>query len=343
MASFQTIIVTGASGFIAKHVMARLLDQGFRVRGTVRAEQKIPQIRETMARMCKEPIAERLELVVADLLDDKGWGEAMAGADALIHVATYVPAKEPKDPAQVLAPALEGTKRVLRFAKKAAIKRVVMTSSVAAIGYGHQVRRGEVHFGVSDWTSADKVMGHWTYPAAKVLSEKLAWDIAKKDALQLTTICPSMVFGPAPDADTSASLKVVRQILQGKVPMMPPGGIGVVDVRDVAEIHTKALLDPESIGQRVIANSGYLAFLSLAQILGGKYPGIKVPVRTAPKWLLRIMGRFDRTIRQILLDLDVVRLYDGSSGGKLLGRDYRDANEATLAAAKSLYDAGVVR
>ncbi|VAW19855.1 hypothetical protein MNBD_ALPHA12-281, partial [hydrothermal vent metagenome] len=228
-------------------------------------------------------------------------------------------------------------------ARKAGIKRVVMTSSVAAIGYGGAARRGEVHFGVNDWTDADKVIGHWTYPAAKVLSEKLAWEMAKKEDLQLTTICPSMVFGPAPDADTSASLKLVRQILQGKVPMMPPGGIGVVDVRDVAQIHVAALLDPKTAGKRIIANSGYLEFLRLAQILGAKYPDIKVPARTAPKWLLRLLGRFDRTIRQISLDLDVVRLYDGSSGAKLLGHDYRDASEAALVAAQSLYDVGVVR
>jgi len=341
--SSKIIVVTGASGFIAKHVIARLLDAGYLVRGTVRSLEKIIQVRQTMEEMCGTEALDRFALVVADLLADKGWEEAMATATALIHVATYVPAKEPKDPEQVLRPATEGTRRVLAFAKKAGIKRVIMTSSIAAIGYGDKEMRGEVHFGVNDWTDVAGLKGRWTYPAAKMLSEKLAWDLAKRDGFELTTICPSMVFGPAPDADTSASLKILRQILNGKVPALPPGGFGVVDVRDVAEIHVAALLDPASISKRIIANSGYVAFLRVAEILGAKYPDVKVPRHTAPKWLLRVLGRFDRTIRQISLDLDVVRIYDGSSGAKMLGRDYRSSEEAALSAAKSLYETGVVR
>ncbi len=343
MKTSQVIVVTGASGFIAKHVMARLLNAGFTVRGTVRSLKKAGQITQTMSRMCGSECLERFSLVAADLLADQGWKEAMQGGAALVHVATYVPAKEPKDPEQVLAPAIEGTRRVLGFAVKAGIKRVVMTSSIAAIGYGHKKQSGEVRFGEDDWTNAEAIKGVWTYPQAKVLSEKLAWEMAKTDGLELTTICPSMVFGPAPDADTSASLKVVQRILEGKVPAMPPGGIGVVDVRDVAEIHTTALLEPQTIGKRIIANCGYVEFLRVAQILGSNYPDIKVPDRTAPAWLLRLLGRFDRTVRQISLDLDVKRIYDGSSGEKLLGRNYRDAEEATLWAAKSLYETGVVK
>jgi len=343
MKSSQVIVVTGASGFIAKHVMARLLNAGFTVRGTVRSLKKAGQITQTMSRMCGADSLDRFSLVVADLLAEAGWKEAMQGGTALIHVATYVPAKEPKDPELVLAPAVKGTSRVLEFALKAGIKRVVMTSSIAAIGYGHKKQSGELRFDEKDWTDVAGLKGVWTYPKAKVLSEKLAWEMAMTHGLELTTVCPSMVFGPVPDADTSASLKVMQRILEGKVPALPPGGIGVVDVRDVAEIHTTALLEPQTISKRIIANSGYVEFLRVAQILASNYPDIKVPVRTAPAWLLRVLGRFDRTIRQISLDLDVVRLYDGSSGEKLLGRNYRDAEEATLWAAKSLYETGVIK
>ncbi|HHG89161.1 MAG TPA: NAD-dependent epimerase/dehydratase family protein [Devosia sp.] len=343
MADLRTIVVTGASGFIAKHVIAQLLELGFAVRGTLRSQAKIPQVRQSISQMVSKPAFQRFSLFTCDLLNDAGWAEAMLGADGVMHVATVVPMKEPRDRDEVIRPAIEGTQRVLRFAHGAGISRIIMTSSIAAIGYGVKNDKGTVRFTEADWTSVEGLRGTWAYPEGKVRSEILAWEMAKRDGIKLTTVCPSVVFGPAVDADTSASLEIVRRVLAGKVPAMPPGGMGVVDVRDVANIHVAAFLNPTSAGRRVIACAQYMEFAAIAGLLGSNYPEVKVPTRTAPKWLLRFLGRFDRTVRQIAADIDTVRLYDGSYGAELMGRDYRTPEEATISAAESLYELGIVK
>lgn len=343
MANLKTVVVTGASGFIAKHIIAQLLELGFAVRGTLRSQAKIPQVRQSISEMVAKPAFQRFSLFTCDLLSDTGWAEAMLGADGVMHVATVVPMKEPKVRDDVIRPAIEGTQRVMGFAHSAGISRIIMTSSIAAIGYGVKNDKGTVRFTEADWTSVEGLKGTWAYPEAKVRSEVLAWETAKRNGVRLTTVCPSMVFGPAVDADTSASLEIVRRVLAGKVPAMPPGGIGVVDVRDVANIHVAAFLNPTSAGRRVIANAQYMEFIAIARLLGANYPEVKVPGRAAPKWLLRFLGRFDRTIRQISADLDTIRLYDGSYGAELMGRDYRTPEEATISAAESLYELGIVK
>ncbi len=343
MAEQDTVVVTGASGFIAKHIIVQLLEAGYGVRGTVRAPEKIAQIRQSVSEMVDGSAFRRFSLFTCDLLSDAGWAEVMLGASAVMHVATVVPAREPKDRLEVIRPAVEGTERVLRFAREAGIKRIVMTSSIAAIGYGVKNDKGTAHFSEDDWTSIEGLKGAWTYPEAKVISEKLAWDMAKRDGFELTTVCPGMVLGPALDTDTGASLEVVRQLLAGKVPAVPPGGMSAVDVRDVAQIHVAALGDPASAGRRVIAVADYVVFSEVARVLGANYPGLRVPTKVAPKWLLRVLARFDRTVRQIAADLDTKRLYDGTYGARLMGQPYRSPEEATLSAAESLFELGVVQ
>jgi len=343
MTKGDIIVVTGATGFIAKHVMAQLLDAGFRVRATLRNPDKSQQVHKTIDGMCASPINERLELVQCDLLADEGWKQAMDGARALMHLAAYVPAREPKKEESVIRPSLEGSERVLNFALDAGINRVVMTSSIAAIGYGHKYAGSSVDFTADDWTDVVGLKDSWAYPKAKVLAEKLAWKIADEKGLDLTCICPSMVFGPIPDNDTSASLEVIKQLMTGQIPAIPPGGLSVIDVRDVAKIHVSALNDDKTFGQRIIASAQYIKFTQIAEILGTKYPSAKIPRFIAPILLLKIVGVFSRTIRQIVADLDVVRNYDGSAGEQLLGCKYFDASDASLASARSLIELGLVK
>lgn len=339
----KVIVVTGATGFIAKHVIAQLLDLGFVVRATLRNLNKQQQVRQTIASMCSEQALERFELVSCDLLEDEGWKEAMEGADALMHLAAFVPAMEPKEAAAVIRPSLEGSERVLGFALSAGIRRVIMTSSIAAIGYGHDSKEKTINLTADDWTNIAGLKGGWAYAKAKVLAEKRAWEIAGKSRLDLTTICPGMVFGPVPDTDTSASLEVVKRLLNGQVPAIPPGGLSVVDVRDVAKIHVMALGQDKTIGKRIIASAHYIEFVEIAQILREGYPKIKLPTSKAPVWLMRFLGLFSRTIKQVVADLDVVRNYDGSGGEELLEGKYRDGQEATLSAAESLIELGLIK
>jgi len=339
----KIIVVTGITGFIAKHVAAQLLDLGFVVRGTLRNPDKKQQVRKAISSMCSEKALERLELVTCDLLDDEGWQEAMSGGSALMHLAAYVPAKEPKDPTTVIRPSLEGTQRVFGFARAARIKRIIMTSSIAAIGYGHDIKSKSVNLTADDWTNIAGLKGGWSYAEAKVLAEKKAWEVAKENRSDLTCICPSMVLGPAPDTDISASMKIVLRLMNRQVPALPPGGMSVVDVRDVAKIHVAALGNDDTIDQRIIASAHYIKFAEVAQILRDEYPDIKFVSSVAPVWLLKFIALFSRTIKQLVADLDVVRNYDGSVGEKLLDGKYRDGQEAVLSAARSLIKSGMIK
>lgn len=339
----RRIVVTGATGFIAKHVMALLLEEGFQVVGTVRNPAKAEEVRATLSDICRVAVGqENLLIRPADLLADGGWHDVMAGADAVMHLAAAVPMREPRDPQSVIRPALEGTERVLLHAARAGINRVVMTSSIAAIGYGHSPREKTIRLGVRDWTDIKGLKGSWAYAEAKTRAELRALEMAEKAGIGLTTVCPSMVFGPALDADTSASLEVVLRLLKGQVPIVPPGGMSVVDVRDVAQIHVNALHDGATLGQRLIASAEYVTFMQVADVLRAAYPDMRFPSLTAPAWLMQLFGRFDRTIRQVAADLKVVRQYDGSSGEAVLGQNYRNMQEATLSAAESLIELGMV-
>ncbi len=339
----RRIIVTGASGFIAKHVIAQLLDKEFSVRATLRDFSKAESVRRTIDLMCANGISGRFDLVSCDLLSDDGWLETMEGGDALMHLAAIVPSSEPKNPATVIRPSLEGAERVLGFALAAGIRRVVMTSSIAAIGYGHKSQSKSVNFTSEDWTVVEGLKGKWAYPKAKTLAEKRAWEIAGNKRLDLTCICPSMVLGPVPDRDISASLEIVKRLMNGKVPAIPPGGISFVDVRDVAQIHVAALDQDSTINQRIIASAGYVRFSEIAKIIKNSYPDAKLPTGIAPIWLLKFLGNFSRTISQVAADLDVVRNYDGSAGSQLLQGEYRGAAQAILSSAESLIELGLVR
>lgn len=337
------VLVTGASGFVGKWVVIELLRGGYRVRGTVRSEAKAAQVRETIAKVLGTEAAGRLETVQCDLLDDRGWAEAMAGTSAVMHVATQILAEEPKDSNLVIRPALEGTERVLRFANAAGVKRVIITSSIATVGYGHGQISGKRTYSETDFTNLDGMKWTWAYCIGKTRAERMAWEFAKANGIGLTTIHPGMILGPAVDTDTSISLSLVSSLLDGSVPAMPNNGFTVSDVRDVAEMHVRALEAPAAAGERYLATGTYLPFARVADILREAYPAANVTMKTVPDWLIKIMVRFNSPIRQIINDIGNEKHYDGTKGEALLGHPFRSPQEATLSAAKSLIDIGVVK
>lgn len=336
------VLVTGASGFLGKWVAIELLKAGYRVRGTVRSEAKATQVKATIAKLLGEEPASRLETCMCDLLDDAGWAEAMNGCSAVMHVAAQIVADEPKDQDVVIKPALEGTARVLRFAHAAGIKRVIITSSIATVGYGHGQTSGKRVYTEEHFTNLDGMKWTWAYCVGKTRAERHAWDFAKANGMEVTTIHPGMILGPAVDADTSISLSLVSSLLDGSTPAMPTNGFAVSDVRDIAEMHVKALESTEAIGQRYLSTGPYLPFPRVAEILREAYPQAKVTMRTVPDWLIRIMVHFNSPIRQIINDIGNEKHFDGRKGEALLGHPYRSPQEATLSAAESLIRLGIV-
>lgn len=337
----ELVLVTGASGFIAKHVVTALIGAGFDVRGTLRDPAKADAVRAAVARLSGDDPGDRLSFVTADLLADAGWEAAMAGVAALVHTAMVVLDAEPARRETVVGPGVAGTRRVFEAAGRAGVRRAVMTGSVAAVGYGHRRTGPEVHHGPEDWTDLTGP-DLWAYAEAKTRGERAAWEIAEARGMALTTILAGMVLGPVADADISVSLRAVWGLLDGSTPALPDMGYTVIDVRDLAELHVRAV-QGAAPGQRVIAAAEYLPFARIAKILAAAYPGYPVPRRSIPAWALRPLALFMPSVRMIRADIGVTRRFDGASGHAMLGRPYRSAEEAVLTAAESLIEAGVLK
>jgi dihydroflavonol-4-reductase len=329
------ILVTGASGFVAKHLIGQLLLAGYRVRGTVRDRTRVVGINAAIGELA--PGREHyLELVETDLLDDANWAAAMEDVQAVMHVATIIVAEEPKDPSTVIRPAVEGTERVLRFAHAEGIRRVIMTSSIATIGYGHGHDTGIRTYTEADFTDLSNMRHPWAYCIGKTRAEQAAWAYASGKGMALTTIHPGAILGPATDPHTSISLGLVSGLLDGSTPAMPRIGFAISDVRDVAAMHLAALRNPESIGQRYLCTGPYTRFDEVAAILRRAYPDYPVTLKSVSDWMMRLIALMGGPVRQIINDIGNEKHFDGSKGERLLGRPYYTVEDAVLSAAESL-------
>jgi dihydroflavonol-4-reductase len=336
------VLVTGANGFVGKWTVIELLRAGFDVRGTVRSEGRAEAVRAAVAGQLGDQVLSRLSFVRVDLMQDRGWPEAIEGVDAVAHVAAQILAEEPRDMQQVIGPALEGTERVLRHAIAAGVKRVVMTSSIATVGYGHGHDRGRRTYTEEHFTNLDGMRFSWAYCIGKTRAEQAAWAYARAEGLELTTIHPGAILGPALDGDASISLGMVSGLLDGSTPAMPSNGFSVVDVRDVAAMHVAALQQAASIGQRYLATADYVSFPEIGRILAGAYPDRHITQRIVPDWIIKLLARFGGPTRQIINDIGNEKHFDGRKGARLLGRSYIGAENAILASAESLIRLGLL-
>ena len=259
-----TVLVTGGSGYLGGHTLVRLLSEGYRVRTTVRSQERGADVTSMLEEAGLAP-AGRLDVIVADLASDNGWVEATQGIDYVLHVASPFPAVISDNDDDVIVPARDGTLRVLRAARDAGVKRVVMTSSFAAIGYS---RKPGDSYTEEDWT--DPADDNTAYIRSKVVAERAAWDFidAEGGSLQLSVINPTGIFGPLLDDHLSSSIGLVKSMLDGAMPAVPRVFFGVADVRDVADMHVLAMTDPAAAGERFIATGNSLrSFFDIALTL----------------------------------------------------------------------------
>lgn len=336
------VLVTGASGFVAQHLILQLLAKGHSVRGTLRSLKRADEVRGVLAKF--DPRAKEIEFVEADLSSDAGWAEAVKGCEFVQHIASPFPAIHPKDEMELIRPARDGALRVLKAAKAAGVKRVVMTSSMAAIAYGHGNDRAEV----SDETMWSNPEGpdNTPYTKSKTIAERAAWDYVNGEGkgLELVAINPTGIMGPALSKDVSTSLEIPIRLLDGKTPGLPRLGFSFVDVRDVAECHVKAMELPEAAGQRFLATEGFLWFSEAAAILRKKFPAYdkKIPTRNVPDWMLKLMAVFQPIYKQTVTELGRTRKASNAKASRVLGVKFRTAEEAIIASAQSLIDLKVV-
>lgn len=338
------VLVTGGSGFVGSHCILQLLAAGHSVRTTVRRLSREGEVRALLREGGAEP-GGRVSFCAADLETDTGWGDAVAGCEYVLHVASPFPPTLPKDEDALIVPARDGALRVLRAARDAGVKRVVMTSSFAAIGYGHAPR--STPFDERDWTdlAGDDVR---PYVKSKTIAERAAWDFIAREggSLELSVVNPVAVLGPVLGADYSTSILLIQRLMDGAMPGCPRLYFGVVDVRDVADLHIRAMTHPAAKGERFLAVSGdFMSILEIAKVLKARMgaAGRRVPTRQLPDWLLRLAALRDPAVRQLIPELGKVKNGTGEKARRMLAWSPRSREDAIVASAESMLRLGLLR
>jgi dihydroflavonol-4-reductase len=338
--SGETVLVTGGSGYIGGWCVAGLLQQGYVVRTTVRDLARAEPVRATIAKVV-DP-GNRLSFHAANLMSDEGWDAATEGCDYVLHVASPLGVAEPKDPTQLITPARDGATRAIAAAIKAGVKRVVQTSSVAATNSGAS----------GDWVCDETV---WTdpkgpkvsaYAQSKTLAERAAWELigTAGGKTTLATVNPALVLGPVMGGDFSESVQVVERLLTGRVPGVPRLGFNVVDVRDVADLHIRAMTDPKAAGERFIAAGQFAWMGDIAELLRARLgaDAARVPTRKVPGLVVRLVGLFDKELGSVVPNLGRKHDYTSAKAQSVLGWAPRSTEETILDCARSLIAEGAV-
>jgi len=302
------VLVTGISGYLGCHVARALAQAGYAVRGTVRDHKWDTQI--------EAAVGKKVEFVVVDLADgtQEEWNRAVTGCSGVCHVASPFFIAEPKDPNELIIPAVEGTKKVLRACHAAGVKRVALTSSTAAIGYGHPLSKTD--FDESDWSVEANSP---TYQLSKTLAERAAWEYARESGMELVALNPTAIFGPALLPRVGETGAVVKRFLEGAVPGIPKISMDLVDVRDVAVAHVRALEAPGAAGKRFILNSQSVWMADVAEWLQGAVPGYVVKTNKVPYPIMWLVSFFDSQAKSIIPRWGQMRRYDTSAAAAELG------------------------
>jgi nucleoside-diphosphate-sugar epimerase len=345
----STVLVTGGSGFIGSHAIGQLMANGHSVRTTVRSLKREGDARRMLRQVGidnagSEPNG-RLSFFEADLMSDAGWAAAVNGCEYVLHVASPFPATAPKDENELIVPARDGALRVLRASRDAGVKRVVMTSSFAAIGYGHQER--STPFTEKDWTDPNGP-GVYPYVKSKTLAERAAWDFIAREgrAVELSVVNPVAVLGPVLGADYATSIMLVQRMMDGGLPGCPRICFGVVDVRDVVDLHLRAMTNPAAKGERFLAVAGdFIWMVEIAKVLKSRMGAVarRVPTRQLPDWLVKVATLKDGAVRQIVPELGVYKNASNEKARRVLGWAPRSREDAIVATAESLVHLGLLK
>lgn len=333
----KKILVTGASGFIGTHTVIDLLNNGYEVRGTIRDLNRATDLKKLFSANTK--YLDNLELVEASLTETVCWEKAVEGCDGVFHIASPVPIEQPNNPDQLIIPAREGVLNVLKAAADAKIKRVVLTSSIAAVSANPNA--GEIILSEADWSDPMFPTIN-AYGLSKTLAEKAAWDFTNEKEIELIAINPVMVLGPALEPDYGSSLEALALLMNGRYPLLPKLSMGIVDVRDVATLHRLAF-ERADAGSRLLCSHGHMSLLEIATLLAREIPslGRTLPRHELPSFVFRVLAKFNRVVATIAPDLDKIVEYDCGPAFEL-GWQPRPIEEAIICGATSLIEHGVI-
>jgi dihydroflavonol-4-reductase len=341
MSDQGTVLVTGGSGYIGGWCVIGLLQKGYTVRATVRSLDREAEVRAALGKIIDT--TGKLSFHAASLTEDAGWDAAVEGCDYVLHVASPLGIAEPKDPNELIIPARDGAKRAVSAAIKAGVKRVVQTSSVAAT---HLVTTAKESIADETvWTDGNSTKES-AYSRSKVIAERAAWDLiaAANGKTTFATVNPALVIGPVLSKDFSGSVQVIERLLSGRVPGLPHFGFNIVDVRDVADLHIRAMTDPAAAGQRFIAAGEFAWMAEIAAILKANLgaEAAKVPTRKVPDFVLRLAALFDRDLGAVVGGLGQKHDYSSAKAQTLLGWKPRPLKDSVLDCARTLIAVGAV-
>jgi dihydroflavonol-4-reductase len=339
-ASATTVLVTGGSGFVGSHCVHQLLEQGYNVRTTIRSLKREDEVRKLVTPKADPSAASRLTVYAADLSSDDGWEKAIDGCDYVLHVASPFPVTQPKDANELIRPAVDGTLRVLKASLAKHVKRVVMTSSFVAVGYGHD--NYDRVLDENDWSNPEG-KNISPYGVSKTLAERAAWDFVEKNpGLEFTVMNPVGIFGPVLGAEAGRSLgtsmQIIERIVKGQLPAAPRMVFGVVDVRDLATLHIRAMHLPEAKGKRFLCISDNGEFVSIQEI--GKALGHNV--RTLPDWLVRGLAYISSDLKMVTFELGADKHATNKRTRETFGFTFKGWEESVKASADSLKELGLV-
>ena len=344
MAKESTVLVTGASGFIALHCTIKLLEAGYRVRGTLRSIVRETELRKTLSKFVDA--GDKLSFTETDLLNDKGWDVAMQGCEYVLHLASPFPLHMPEDENDLIRPAREGALRVLKAAADNGIKRVVLTSSIAAVAYGHPDKMRL--YDESDWSDVESPTIN-AYSKSKTLAERAAWDfvnsLPEEHPMELTVINPGYVLGPLLDTNARTSGVLVDALMKATMPGVARMHFNGVDVRDVAEAHLAAMTTPEAAGKRFICVGQAFWMQEIALVLKKKFDthGFNIKSNEFPNWLVHFVAIFKEEVRATLDSLDIEMQMDTSRIQNVLNLEFRDLEEMTISMADSMIELGMLK
>ncbi|MDA9596653.1 NAD-dependent epimerase/dehydratase family protein [Candidatus Pelagibacter sp.] len=336
------VLLTGISGWIAKHTAIELLNAGYEVLGTVRNNTLIEQTKETISQHAS---IDKLSFVELDLLKDDGWNEAAVGCKYTMHLASPFPFKVSNNRNSLLAPAVDGTLRVLNAGLNANVEQFIVTSSIAAM-FRKPGRSNPYSFNENDWTDENWKEGVNDYFLSKTKAEKAAWELMESKGLKnkLTMINPGGVFGDALDKKGGTSIEYVRQFMKGKFPAAPKWGILISDVKDVAKAHVACIGNTKVGGRRLIVGKEVKKLIELSQIMAEAMPEYtkKLPKKELPNFMVKLISLFDSSAKTLIPDLEIVMQTDTTYAEELLGIKFNPAKGCISETAKSVVRLGLV-
>jgi dihydroflavonol-4-reductase len=341
--SSKRVLLTGITGFLGSHTAIRLLEQGYNVVGTLRNADRTKLISEIIGKHTKN--LTNLTFAEADLNDSATWIHLTKSIDYILHIASPFPRELPKHENDLILPAKSGTLSILKAASENNVKRVVITSSIAAVVYGKTKNELRKIFDENDWTDESNNKDTTPYFRSKTIAEKEAWNFIEKNRsdLELTTVLPGAILGPVLESDFGTSANMVIKILDGSSPALPKIGFDVVDVRSVSDLLIRAMEMPQAANKRYIASSGYITFKEIALMLKQHYPDRKIPTSELPNFVIRLFSNFDASLKPVLIDLGIKRKIDISKAKNELNWQPLSIHEAVISCAQSIFDTGIVR